>query len=126
MKNPRLQRWVIIFGEYNCKIEYTSGPKKVAADLMSRLPNTTVAEHLNDNEYLNGKGENTNVNSVETNVTDNALEISADPENLDENKNPLDYHFIDIDTLKTSQRRDPEIIEIIDDIESEKHSGFLI
>ena len=102
MKNPRIQRWAIILGEYNCKIEYISGPKNVAADLMSRLSNTTVAEDLNDNEHLDWKGESANVNSVETNVIDNALEISADSESLDQDQNPLDYHALDLKALKTS------------------------
>ena len=131
MKNPRIQRWAIILGEYNCKIEYISGPKNVAADLMSRLSNTTVAEDLNDNEHLDWKGEGTNVNAVETNVIDNALEITTEPESQDKEKNtnPLDYHSIGMNTLKTSQKRDPEIKEIIDDLKSDKprtDSGYFI
>ena len=30
MKNPRIQRWAIILGEYNCKIEYISGPNQAS------------------------------------------------------------------------------------------------
>ena len=45
---------------------------------------------------------------------------------MDLDQNPLDYHTIDIKALKTSQKRDPEIKEIIDNIESDKYSGFLI
>ena len=59
-------------------------------------------------------------------MIDNALEIPADSEKLDKNKNPLGYHSTDIDTLKTSQEQDPETKEVIDDIESDKHSEFLI
>ena len=55
MDNTRIQRWAIILGKFNCKIEYISGPKNVVVDLLSRMHNTTPAGNIDDNEHLDWK-----------------------------------------------------------------------
>ena len=122
MKNPRIQRWAIILGEYNCKIEYISGPKNVAADMMSRLSNTTEAGELVDNEHLDWKGGNANIN-----IIDNGLEIQ-DEQQSDEELCPSDQHTIDIGALKKAQRNDQEIKQMIKEVKEETTTNgkFLI
>ena len=120
MKNPRIQRWAIILGEYGCKIEYISGSKNLAADLMSRLHNTPVAGNLHDNEHLDWKGEATDVNTVQQpliNVIDNAVE--TEEQETDEKQNPLDYHNFDETTLRLAQEKDTEMKTIILELQKE-------
>ena len=115
MKNPRIQRWAIILGEYNCNIENISGPKNIAADMLSRLQNTSVAEDLEDNEHLDWQGDSTNINAIENsdiNVVDNAVEVSEDPSDQTTPK-PLDYHSFDHVSLQQAQRTDPEISQLL-------------
>ena len=115
MKNTRIQRWAIIMGEYNCKIEYISGPQNVAADMLSRLQGTPVANDLSDNEHLDWKGECLDVNaatSVEANVIDSGASGDTDPES-GKSSQPLDYHSIEPETLKAAQNADKELSDII-------------
>ena len=115
MKNPRIQRWAIILGEYNCNIEYISGPKNIAADMLSRLQNTSVAEDLKDNEHLDWQGDSTNINAIENsdiNVVDNAVDVSEDPSDQTTPK-LLDYHSFDHASLQQAQRTDPEISQLL-------------
>ena len=38
IKNVKVQKWAMELGQYNCTIEYITGPKNVQADFLSRLP----------------------------------------------------------------------------------------
>ena len=121
MKNPRIQRWAVILSEYACKIEYISGPKNAAADMMSRLQNTSLAEDLNDNEHLDWKGEATDINLAlesQIDVVDNAVDIT-DEDDQEQKQKPLDYHDINENSLKLAQQEDPEIQNIIRELKNE-------
>ena len=117
MKNPRIQRWAIILGEYGCQIEYISGPQNVAADMLSRLHNTPVETDLTDNEHLDWRGEGTNINAVnssDVNVIDNGRVTATETdERPSATMHPLDYHKIDSQSLKLAQRNDEELRQII-------------
>ena len=116
MRNPRIQRWAIILGEYACKIEYISGAKNAAADMLSRLHNTPVAGNLEDNEHLDWKGEKTDVNAVaDVAVLDNAVQLSGD-ETKDDDTNLLDFQNFDKTTMRQAQLDDKQLREIIDGI----------
>ena len=126
MKNPRIQRWAIILGEYACDIQYISGSKNIAADMLSRLTNTTVADDLRDNEHLDWEGNSANINAVShpdvgLNVIDNAIEIPT--ETSDQSANPLDYHPFDHNSLRKAQRADPEISQIMSDLNDSQTSS---
>ena len=123
MKNPRIQRWAIILGEYACKIEYISDPKNAAADMLSRLHNTFLAGVLKDNEHLDWKGEAIDINAINEpniDVIDNAVKISDEPDESEEKqkRKPLDYHDFDQKALKLAQQQDDEIKGIITGLQS--------
>ena len=116
MKNPRIQRWAIILGEYACKIEYISGPKNAAADMLSRLHDTPVAGDLDENCYLDWQGGEACIN-----VIDNAAQISSESETDPKQKEiePLYYQTFDEKALKNAQKEGEEIRNIIDKLESQ-------
>ena len=110
-----------------CKIEYISGPQNVAADMLSRLQGTPVANDLSDNEHLDWKGECLDVNaatSVDANVIDSGASGDTDPES-EKSSQPLDYHSIEPETLKAAQNADKELSDIISQlISSEPPAGL--
>ena len=64
MKNTRIQRWAILFDEYQVKIKYREGRHNVRADMLSRLrirPTEGEIEQSNDILAINAESENDDV-----------------------------------------------------------------
>ena len=64
MKNTRIQRWAILFDEYQVKIKYREGRHNVKADMLSRLrirPTEGEIEQSNDILAINAESEDDNV-----------------------------------------------------------------
>ena len=64
MKNTRIQRWAILFDEYQVKIKYREGRHNVRADMLSRLrirPTEGEIEQSNDILAINAESEDDNV-----------------------------------------------------------------
>ena len=46
MKNARIQRWAIMLSEYGCDIQYQSGKTNIPADMLSRIPKSTIEDEV--------------------------------------------------------------------------------
>lgn len=112
MKNPRIQRWAIMLGEFGCNIEYISGPKNVTADTLSRLHNTAIAKDLPDNEHMDWKGE---LHAVDI-TTVHDTQQSQD-------KSQIDFQHFDPTTLPELQRSDEELKVIIEALDANNPAG---
>jgi hypothetical protein len=69
MQNKKIQLWALSMAGYNCRVEYIAGTTNTCADLLSRLPSSSVAESsavtIDDDVCLD-----VNENSFEVNVID--------------------------------------------------------
>ena len=123
MKNKKIQMWALNISCYNCTIDYIPGPQNVVADLFSRLPES--------NHHLSGSKEST----VEPDVNDNTLEVSAinssrfNPSQFASYQHPArkemekpDFQLEGFDMVE-EQERDPELKKLRDKIKQGKTEG---
>ena len=116
MQNKTIQLWSLGLAAYNCKVEYIPGSQNTCADLLSRMPLSSVDTEDLVSEYS------------EPDISDKTLEISALNSNKFQPKKFVNCQIDDVDMpelkdlgfqdfdMTVEQSKDAKISEILDSI----------
>lgn len=110
MKNPRVQRWSIILDEFDCDIQYISAAKNAHADHLSRMQ-TNLPDEPDEID-------------IEINVVNTDDKRFRNPEPMqqgteDEVEKERTEDLVNLDTVQEAQQRDPELVELIEKINTD-------